>query len=360
MTTVSTLLSALGAGLAFTLGGSAEKPAFDPPAGSSLTKSFSIDGEFALDEISLIVEGQDVAGMLGEIQVSMEQHTTIEVTDTYETVAGGRPAVLLRTFDELAAEVNIAVTPAIDIPEMASSSALEGKTVAFRWNPEKGEYELSFHEGEGEGEEELLEGLQEDMDLRLFLPPSEVAEGDSWTVALTELQRLVMPGGNLHMLPEGVDVEQGQEALEMFEEFFGDFGDELGDLFEGECTCTFKGAEEQGGVRLGEIAIELEVAANLDLSEFLDRVIRAAAAREGAEGQFDLSIDTADLNLDFEGNGTLLWNLSAGRMHSFQMSGDVTIGMDLAVSFEVEGSSQDVEASLELSGSMSQEIATKE
>ncbi|NOT31124.1 MAG: hypothetical protein HOP15_11805 [Planctomycetes bacterium] len=358
MTTVRTLLPALGAGLAFTLGDPADRPAFDPPAGSSLTKTFSIDGEFSLDEISVIMEGQDMGGMLPAIEMTMTQHSKIEVTDTYEAVAGGRPAVLLRTFDELAATVDMVISPPVEVPEMASSSALEGKTVAFRWNPEKSEYELSFHEGEGE--EELLEGLQEDMDLRLFLPQSEVAAGDSWTVALVELQHLLMPGGNLHMLPEGVDAEQGQEAVEMFEELFGDFGDEFADLLEGECTCTFKGAEEQDGVRLGEIAIELEVAANLDLSEFLDKVIRAAVAKEGVEGQFDFSIDTADLNLDFEGNGTLLWNLSAGRMHSFQLSGDVTIDMDLAVSFEVEDASQDVEASLELSGSLSQEIATRE
>jgi hypothetical protein len=356
MSTVRALLPALGAGFAFTLAGSSDKPTFDPTAGSSLTKTFVIDGEYTLDEISLIVEGQDMVDMLPPIEVTMKQHSAIEVTDTYEAVAGGRPAVLLRTFDDLAASMNMVISPAVDVPEMESTSALEGKTVAFRWNPEKSEYELAFHESEGEAE--LLEGLEEDMDLRLFLPQSEVAVGESWTVELTELQHVLMPGGNLQLMPEGGKVDE--EGMKMFEDIFGDFSENIGDLLEGECSCTFKGVEEEGGVRLGEIAIELEVATNVDLAEMLDKVIRAAMSSEGAEGQFDLAIETADLNMDFEGSGTLIWNLSAGRMHSFQVSGDVTIGMDLAVSIEVEGTSQGMEASLEMSGSLREEVATKE
>lgn len=357
MGTVRALLPAFGAGLAFTLGAGGEKLAFQPEAGSSLTKAYTIGGEFALDDISLIFDGQDFGGMMGQIDVNVKTETRIEVTDSYRAVAGGRPTELLRTFEALASSMHMEVTPAqAEVPEITSTSSLEGKTVAFRWNEEEQEYERSFHEEEGD--EGLLESLEEDMDLRVFLPPGEVAADDTWTVALTELGSVVAPGGNLQMLP--ADTELDEEAMQKFEELFSGFGEEFGDLLEGECTCTFKGARDEGGVRVAEIAIDLEVATTLDLSEFLDEFIRTAIEQSGAEEMVQVTLDTADFNLDFEGKGTLLWNLGAGRVHSFQMSGDATMDIDIAVSVEAEGESHEVDASLELSGSMHEDLAVKE
>ena len=359
LSTVRALLPALGVGFAFTLGGPGEgvKLAFAPAPGSSLTKTFSVGGEYELDELSLIVNGQDLADMLPAIEVSLEQTTRIEVTDAYEAVEDGRPTVLLRTFDALSATMLMEMSPAeVDVPNMESASPLEGKTIAFKWNAEKNEYERSFHEDEGEAE--LLEGLEEDMDLRVFLPPGEVKEGGSWTVELDELESIVMPGGDLRMRPEGVEMDE--EAMKMFEHIFDNFGEEFGELLEGQCKCTFKGTQEEDGARLAEIAIEAEVAASVDLSEYLDKAIRAVIEQQGAGDAVKFSLDTADLNLDFEGSGTLLWDLGAGRVHSFQLGGDMTIGMDFAVGVEVEGESQGIDASMEMSGSLHQEVTTKE
>jgi len=357
MSTVRALLPALGASFAFTLSGSGEKLAFQPQAGSSLTKSYTIGGEFVLDDFSLIVDGQDIGGMIPQIEVNVESESRIEITDAYQAVADGRPTELLRTFEALAGTLHMDVTPAQeDVPVITSTSSLEGKTVAFHWNEEEQEYERSFHESGGD--EELLEGLEEDMDLRIFLPAAEVSTDDTWTVELAELESLVMPGGNLQMLPEETDLDE--EALRKFEELFSGFGEELGDMLEGECTCTFKGARDEGGVRVAEIAIELEVATTLDLTEFLDEVIRTAIEQGGAGEMVEVTLDTADFSLDFEGQGTLLWNLGAGRMHSFQISGEATMDFDLAVSLEAEGESHEVDASLELAGSMHQDVVAKE
>ena len=354
---IRALLPALGAGFAFTMAGTGEKLAFGPSPGSTLTKTFTHGGEYQLDQLTMVVNGQDLADMLPSIEMSLAQSTKIEVTDAYEAVEDGRPTLLLRTFDALSATVTMEMSPAeMDFPEMASASELEGKTVAFKWDPEKQEYGCSFHEEEGE--DELLEGLEEDMDLRLFLPPSEVAENASWTVELDELQCVVMPGGNLQLVPEGVEVDD--DALKMFEDMFGEFGQEFGDLLEGECKCTFKGTHEEKGARIGEIAIELEVATSLDLTEFLDKAIRAMIEQQGAGDMVKFSLDTADLNLDFDGSGTLHWNMTAGRLHSFQLGGDVTIGVDLAVGIEAEGESTGIDASMEMSGSLHQEVATRE
>src|SRR5688572_21783469 len=165
MSTARALLPAFGAGFALTLGGAGEKVAFQPQPGTSLTKSYTINWDFSLEDISLIVDGQDFGGMMGQFDMDMKSETRIEITDAYEAVADGRPLELLRTFDELASGFHMEMTPAqTELPEFSSSSALEGKTVSFRWNEEEDEYERSFHEESGD--EDLLEGLEEDMDLR--------------------------------------------------------------------------------------------------------------------------------------------------------------------------------------------------
>lgn len=357
MSTVRSFLPAFGAALALTFVPSGDKIAFQPKEGSTVTKTFDISGDFALDEMSLIVNGQDVGGMLGQIEMSMKQETHYEVTDTYEKVADGRPTSLLRTFDRLHAQMSMDMSPAqAELPEMNSASSLEGKTVAFRWNPDEGAYDRSFKEGEGD--ESLLEGLEENMDLRVFLPTEEVSADDSWTVELKELVSVTAPGGNMSMAPEGMDIDQ--DSIKMFEEMFGDFGKEFGDLLEGECKCTYRGMIEEGEAHLAEIAIEVEVSATVDLTELLNKVIHKALDESGVDAEVDFSLDTADLSIDFEGSGTLLWNPAAGRFHSFQLGGDATFGFDLAVGVEAEGESQKLDASLELSGSLRNEASVEE
>lgn len=356
MNTARVFFPALGVGFVFTFGGG-EAIAFHPEPGSSVTKTFTSGGEYELDDLSLIVNGEDMGGMLGQLEMSMKALNTIEVTDAYKAVADGRPTELLRTFDALSGSMHMDVSAAgtNNTQNMDSSSVLEGKTVAFKWNAEKGEYERSFHESEGESK--LLEDLEEDMDLRVFLPDSEVAVDATWTVELEQMMSLVMPGGDLSLTPQdGPD----DGSMDKFKEIFSQFGEQFGELLEGECKCTFKGARDENGVRVAEIAIELDVAATMDLTEMLDKAIQAAIEQSGAGEMVKFSLDTADLNLDFEGAGTLLWNLKAGRMLSFQMAGDATIEMDLAVGVEAQGQSQNVDASLKLAGSMHEEVALKE
>ena len=160
------------------------------------------------------------------------------------------------------------------------------------------------------------------------------------------------------MTPEKGDMDD--ETMKKFAEMFKDF--DFGDMLEGDCTCTFKGAHDEGGVRVAEIAIEIQVSATMDLSELLEKAIRAALEQGGASEKVDVTLDTADFNLDYEGKGTLLWSLDAGRMHSFQVSGESTFDIDLSVGVEDKagGESHDLDASLELSGALREEVATKE
>jgi hypothetical protein len=331
-----------------------EQLAFKPEAGSSLQKRFLSAMDFALDEMSMVVDGQDVGGMLGALEISGQQETKIEVTDVYDALGEGRPTKLARTFDGLGGIFNMSMSADMGggEQEMKSTSQLEGETVVFTWNEEKGEYDVAFRDGEGDAE--LLADLKEDMDLRVFLPASEVAEEESWQVDLKELQALAMPGGDLRILPE--DAELDAEQMEMFEEMFSGFGQDFADLLEGECNCTFRSVREEGDSRLAEIAIQIEIASTVDLTELLEEVIQKAS--EFAGEMPDLSIDTADLNLDYEGEGVLLWDLEAGHMYSLEINGDAEMALDFSISLEVEGEQHAMEATLELSGSVRQEVET--
>jgi len=352
----SLLLRASLAGTALTAPGGGNDLAFRPEAGASLTKAFETTGEFSLDDASIIADGQDISAMIGQLEFSMETRATYEVTDLFKAVAEGRPVELLRTFEVLESVTSMSMTQVPEIPEVNAQSELEGKTVAFRWNAEKGEYELSFHESEGD--DELLEGLEEDMDLRLLLPDGEVEVGGSWTIALEALAPLWMPGGNLHMMPEGENADP--EAMEMFEGFVDSLGDRFGELLEGECVCTFKGLREEGGARVGEIEIEIEVAGSMDLRELLNQIVETAMAEAPTEIALEFEIATADLAVDYEGTGTLLWDVTAGRLHSLSLNGEVGFGIKLAASIEAMGESHSFDASFEMSGEMLQEVAAKE
>ncbi len=357
MRTARNLVLASGAGFFLTLSGPGEKVAFHPEAGSTLKKRFVEAADFTLDDLSLVVDGQDIGGMLGTLEVTFQQESKTEVTDMYEALGEGRPKKLARTFDVLASlvQLNASAEMGGQDQEIKASSELEGETVVFTWNEEKDAYDIAFQDGQGDAD--LLEHLSEDMDLRALLPQAEVSADESWKVDLQDLKALAMPGGNTGLVPQNADLDL--ENMDMFEEVFANFGQEFADLLDGDCTCTFRGIREEEGTRLAEIGVEVDVASSVDLTELLDQVIEKAVQVAGGEA-IDMSIETADLNLDFEGEGTLLWNLQAGHLHSFQISGDAKVAFDFSISVEAEGECHDMEASLEASGSISQEVETGE
>jgi hypothetical protein len=350
-------LPALAVGLAFTSPGPWDKPAFQPSPGTILTKEFTTEFDVSLDDLSLTVNGQDIAEMIGQLEFTIGSEGKIGVTDTYKAIADGRPTELLRTFDSLRSMTRMELSPGqIPEPEVTGKSELEGKTVRFQWNEEEQSYDCTF--GDDKGDETLLEGLREDMDYRVFLPKADVKVDDEWNVVLTDLGDVMMPGGNLRVLPEGMKADE--ETMRVLEDLMARFGDKSEELLDGTCVCTYKGEHDEDGTRVAEIALEIEVNASLDMSEFLNTAIQDAIEKSGAGEAVQFNLDTADFDLDFSGSGTLLWNVGVGRAHSFQASGDLTIHFDLVVGIEAKGESQDMEASAELSGTLRQSALVKE
>lgn len=327
--------SALALPLLVAFGARGEKLAFAPEEGSSLDKELSMEVSFYVEDLTMIVDGQDMGGMMmGEMDEALSFNALIKVTDEFVKSANGKPLELLRTYNELSAEGG---TESEREPADGFDS-LEDSTVLFKWNEEDGVYNKSYHESEGE--EELLENLEADMDLLELLPDGEVAEGDTWEMDGSKALSLFAPGG----FPGGSGDDDSevmeivsQELESQFSEAFEDFTIE----------CTYKGLKVDGEASYGEIAFEFEGEGAIDLSELLMQMIDLQA--EGAEIEIDADI-TAGLDLSFKGSGSLLWDQKTGHLHSYEMSSEMTLLADVVAAIDVMGQSQEIEASAELSG----------
>jgi hypothetical protein len=330
------------------------KLTFSPAAGSSLTKTFSNSVEFALDDMTMLMNGEENP-MMPQIEMDMAMESTVSVTDTYDSISRGKPTKLTRTFDEISTEMDISmVVDAMgqvqeENPTGSGSSDLEGETVVFTWDADDDEYVVSFPEDEGD--DDLLENLVEDMDLRALLPKDEVSEGDSWDLPLVSLIDILGPGGDLKLdfNMDGQEVSGGPPP-----EMMVNFREMMGDMLDGEATATFAGMTEVDGVSLAVIEIEIEIDTAKDMSELIEELV----GEELPEGM-DFNLDRVDVEFAYEASGQCLWNVRAGHAHSLSLEGEAVIALDMEVNMDFGGQSMAMEMSMEMSGEMTTEMETE-
>jgi len=327
---------------------------FAPARGLTLTKTFTSQGDFSMDNMTMLMNGQE-SPMMPDMDMSFETAQTIVVVDEYGKTEDGRPLKLTRTYDEIATAVEIAMS--IDMggetqdqdQSVESSSELEGLTVEFTWDEEEEEYVREFPDGDGD--EELLEGLLEDMDLRALLPAGKVSKGDEWEIDPTNLIPVLAPGGDLSLeMGEEIEMTMGPSPGGM------DFTEMLGDLLEGEATATFEGIREVDGLQIAVITIVVEIDSANDMT---DMVAGSMDEQELPEGM-EMSIDRMDIEIELEAEGTLHWDVEGGHVHSFDLSGEISMLIDMAMSLEIPGQGEmTIENSMEMSGTMAQSLVVE-
>ena len=309
---------------------------FAPSEGSSLKKTFGIEFNLALGDLTILANGMDMSeGVPADFELSTKLAMT--VVDTYVDIEEEKPLDLIRLYDALSLTWE---TPDDSGESDEEFTALAGKQVRFQWNGDSETYAVTYHESEGD--EESLEGLGVDMDLRSMLPDEEVSEGDTWTLTADQVVALLGFGAELDELlvvdleddPAGVGPLIESELMPQIKNLL----DELA------AECTYAGPREEG---LGAIDLKVQGEGTLDLTSMLVEMIESQMP-DGMGAT--VAVDEAVVSVALEGAGTLLWDLQAGHLNSFEMAPELEILVDISLSIEVGGETQDFEASLELLG----------
>lgn len=299
-----------------------EHAAFQPKPGTTLTKTVEIEGDLELEEMKVLVDGADMSQMMPEMEMSMKTHQKLVVADTYVEVADGQPQRLERSFEVISSKTaSSGSTPAGDQESnIELESELEGSKVVF--NFEDGEYKAAFAEGT-KGDEKLLDGLVEDIDLRGFLAAGEMDEGETWKIAGEAVKALLLPGGDLKLRPaEGSESMAGMESMNFSP------SDMLSEL-EGTFSATFTGTRKENGVQVAVIRLALDGSSANDLTARMQEMM------ESAEDERARAVKTTafDGEWEYEAEGELLWNLEAGHVHGLTLSGELRLIMDVTMGF---------------------------
>ena len=336
--------------------GRGTKIAFGVEPGTTLTKTFEIEMDLTLDSFDMTMNGQEPPMMPG-MEMTLSSVTSIEVEDTYSKVADGRPTLLTRSFETCSgeSEMDMEIDVMGEIQEIGAameiSSVLEGESVEFVWNEEEETHDVVLPDGSAL-EDEDLEGLIEDMDFRGLLPDGEVDEGDEWEIDLIVMLSIFSPGGDTKLI-----AEQNEEMGEMgMSGDTGDFSDYFNEDVEGEFTAVFDGIRKSDDLEVAVITFTFELSNAVDLTE---KSREALEDSDFPEGINEMEIEHVDIEIEYEGEGVLQWNLNDGHFHSFEASGDFIMIVDQGILIEAMGQEMSIEQTLEFSGSLTYEVSAE-
>ena len=316
----------------------ADRLVFSVAPGARVEKVFTLDHGLILKDIQSGAEG---SGLLQQgFEVSSQ--VTLKVLDTYRQVGEGRPLVLQRVFKDAGLHADMQTADARDKKASESWDAecpIEEVSVVFTWVPEESSYGRHFDQGESL--EEYLGGLREDLDYRALLPDGPVAQGDSWKLAPDRCIGVFAPGGKI---PLGFTKGGGGNFVRALASGVGGPLHEVfgGDL-EGAGSAAWRETREENGARLAVIGLAIEIHTKRD------RTAAARAEMNTAELVEERAIDHAGVEWKFRGEGTLVWNLTAGRFETFELTGSEECSHEMTLR---SGASEPSRQSVAMAGSL--------
>ncbi len=330
------LLLAIPGTLGFAL--LADELTFHPEKDATSQKKLTIEAEFNVEDASFTMNGEPMPDeALDEIKAqALIVNLAMGVTETFKSTKDGRPLDLLRRYDDLSVSVEFGD----ESEDLAEAKAFEDKTVRFRWNEEEKAYDKSFHESSGD--ESALADLIDDMEIRVLLPGKKVAVGDTWEIPANDIGALFFPGG-VPMTDDGSG--EGVEFQDVTDAIGKQIEDSLKDF---KVLCTYKGTREVGGVRVGEVAFTYDGNCRIDLEPLLRKIEEEQGGSDDAELSF-----TASAGMELKGEGSLLWDLKAGVLHSYSMQAKPHF--DVSIEASVSAGNQQFE--LSMSGAIGGNVA---
>lgn len=319
------------------LPGAPEDLALAPEEGLSVRKTFTNTLSIELVEAEFLQDGESQDGP-GEMEHVSTTTRELTVTDTYAAVGDDGPTTVSRHFDAIAGSSVDEVSNEFMGDETFESeveSELEGLTVVF--TAEDDEWVAAFGEDDDGEDEDLLIGLEADVDFTALLPGGSVEVGDGWEVDVEAFAPLLEPGGFLKAAPTDVELEETWAEI-------ADVRSEID--FDGDVSATLE------AVRDGVAVITFDV----ELEETDDQTESMRAQAEAAGGgdeemmipEFD---EVVEVNT-YEGEGTLTWDLELGIPVELELELDCEREARQVMSLDLFGELLEIEQNMTFEGTL--------
>lgn len=342
------LLPVLAAPALLSLGAQDTRIELKVTEGALVKRTFTSRAELNLDSMDMKMNGQPPP-MMPDMTMTLTTEITTVVEDEFLAGKDGRVTRLKRHYADLTQEMDMAMEMDMmgqtQSQNMSTTSAseLEGETVLFVYDEGSSDYKARWPEAR-EGKDELLKGLVQDMDLTGFLPQGAVKPDQRWSVDPKAFMAIMAPGGDLKLIPESMDREQmsmmGPQTSP---------SDWFGDSLTGTVSATFEGLREEDARKLALIRIRFDVKNAVDMSELMKE------AMDNLPPEVDgMEYDHMDMEIQYQGEGQLLWDVERGIARSFDLSGDFGMLMDMGMAVDAGGMSMNIQMTMEMSGTLSQ------
>lgn len=293
-----------------------ETIAYEPKEGTVLLRRIRSEWALEREQGTLTV---DVTSEKRGIGARDTFTFTLVTDDLIGEVTDGHPLGVDRTYRTV--NLERIETPAegdVAVPTRTRKwkSGAQNAKVEFLWNRKEERYDRRDGEPHEEGEDGIddavLAALDEDLDFRFLLPPTEVEKDDSWEIDPTLFAAILTPGGAIWPRPfSETSVDPTQDDLALPEGFPWEYVVEP----TGKITGRFLGVRETDGTRFARIEIRGTLEDEADLVELYNPL----GAREYL---------LADTDFEMEGRGELVWNLDRGLPASFLFAGTLRLSFN--------------------------------
>ena len=298
-------------------------------AGQVRTLTFELESSSELVDMQMLMNGEEGPGM-PEMEQLQSDATSGTFIDRLLAVDGGRATRFERTYEDLAGfqgfEMNSDMMGSMS-EESDLASDLDGLTVVFERDDE-GAFEAAWPE-DAPGDDDLLVGLEAALPFAEFLAPEGVEVDDSWELDPELVSRLLDPGGSLSLRGE-----DGPEGLLRIDDSAEDIDVER----DGELTATLERVVDGQAV----VSLAFEYSEVVDLTEHM-AAMQADAPEDAPEGMMMPDIQEMTNAADYEGEGTLVWDLDAGHLVELSLEYEVEEVQSMVMSMDMGGDSMEME-----------------
>lgn len=297
--------------------GGADTLRFKATAGARVLKSYELKHELRIDDMGAI-EGDLPFRSDGTGGWISSTHK-VQYVDEYKLDCEGLPLDFVRAVRDASTvgEAKVVFATGEVRPEASrSSSALKRQVLEFHYVDEERDWSRAF--SKVDGEEDLLESLRGEFELLALLPPGPVEPGASWPVDLQRFREVLVPGGDLKLVPEGGSMFGRMMEIGVggdFADFYVPQGGEIVATYKGRRSVTVVEGTPPLVVEAGVIELSVNFVSLADRKYLYRMAMPQTERRENAK------VEDVPLEYTFLGTGELLWDIEGGRALSLKLEG---------------------------------------